>query len=120
MTRRDLARLDDILEAITAIREHRDRGPIRDDLISDAVRIRIVEIGEAVKSLSTDLTATEPDVPWQQIARMRDQIAHRYFATAPTVIESTVDHDLDPLEAAVIRMKSRLWHGQGEPDSDPG
>lgn len=40
----------------------------------DAVRMRILEIGAAFKDLSPDLIATEPGIPWQGIARMRDRL----------------------------------------------
>ena len=105
MTRLDLARLDDITDAIVTIRSHASRGPLSDGLVMDAVRIRLLEIGEAVKGLSPTLTALEPDIPWRQIARMRDQLAHHYFATLPEVIQNTVEHDLEPLENAVARMR---------------
>jgi uncharacterized protein with HEPN domain len=107
VSRSDHDRLDDITAAIDAIRSHVARGPLTDDLVSDAVRIRLLEIGEAVKALSDDLTATEPEIPWRQIARMRDHLAHRYFATLPEMIQDTVDTDLAPLESAVDRMRSR-------------
>lgn len=47
MTRYDQQRLSDIVSAITAIREHLRRGDLSDGLVFDAVRIRILEIGEA-------------------------------------------------------------------------
>ncbi|MCY7400268.1 MAG: DUF86 domain-containing protein, partial [Nocardioides sp.] len=81
MSRHDAERLDDITAAIDAIQSHVERGPLSDSLVSDAVRIRLVEIGEAVKALSENLTSTEADIPWRQIARMRDHLAHRYFMT---------------------------------------
>jgi uncharacterized protein with HEPN domain len=70
-------------------------------LIFDAVRIRLVEIGEAVKALPDDLLATQPSIPWRQIARMRDHLAHRYFDTAHAILQATVDEDLPDLERAV-------------------
>ncbi len=76
--------------------------------MSDAVRIRLLEIGEAVKQLDERLTATEPKIPWRQIARMRDHLAHRYFMTDQRVIHETVANDLDPLQAAVDRMRRLL------------
>lgn len=108
MSRFDGDRLDDITAAIEAIRSHVARGPLSDDLVSDAVRIRLLEIGEAVKSLSDELTASEPEIPWKQIARMRDHLAHRYFMTELEIIRDTVDNDLDPLLAAVERMRALL------------
>jgi uncharacterized protein with HEPN domain len=108
VSRFDGDRLDDIAAAIDAIRSHLLRGDLDDDLILDAVRVRLIEIGEAVKGLSPELTATEPEIPWRQIARMRDHLAHRYFATEVEVIRSTVEHDLGELGASVRRMRERL------------
>lgn len=77
MSRFDRDRIEDVTAAIEAIRSHIRRGPLSDDLVSDAVRIRLLEIGEAVKSISDALLAAEPGFPWKQIARMRDHLAHR-------------------------------------------
>jgi uncharacterized protein with HEPN domain len=40
------------VEAIEAIRSHLDRGDLNDGLVYDAVRVRLIEIGEAVKGIS--------------------------------------------------------------------
>lgn len=83
MSRRDRERLADILAAAAAIESHLDRGGLEDGLVYDAVRVRLIEIGEAVKETDPKLLATEPDVPWRDVAGMRDHLAHRYFDTAP-------------------------------------
>ena len=49
MTRRDRQRLDDVLAAIDAIAEHLGRGDLHDGLVFDAVRARLIEVGEAVQ-----------------------------------------------------------------------
>ena len=108
MTRRDLERLADIRDAVAAIRSHVARGDLSDGLIFDAVRVRLIEIGEAIKSLPSELLETQPDLPWDDIAGMRDRLAHRYFDTEHSIIASTVKHDLEPLESAVIRLQTRL------------
>lgn len=107
MSRHDHERLDDVLAALAAIRDHLGRGDLSDGLVYDAVRVRLIEIGEAIKALSPGLLATEPAVPWSDIARMRDRLAHRYFDTAHSRVAQTVRHDLAPLEAAVLRLRSR-------------
>ena len=81
MTYRERQLLADIQAAIDAIRSHLQRGDLSDGLIFDAVRIRMLEIGEAVKALPQELLATQPSIPWRQISRMRDHLAHRYFDT---------------------------------------
>lgn len=108
MTYRDHQRVTDILAAIDAIRAHRARGDLSDGLVFDAVRIRLLEIGEAVKALSDDLLRSEPDIPWRQIARLRDHLVHRYFDTSHAVLQGTVDHDLPELEEAVRRLEAHL------------
>ncbi len=101
--------------AIDAIRSHLQRGDLSDGLIFDAVRIRLLEIGEAVKALPDDLLATQPSIPWRQITRMRDHLAHRYFDAAHAILQATVDEDPPDLERAVCALnpftaRRRPWH----------
>ena len=69
----------------SAIRDYQERGNLSDGLIFDAVRLRLIEIGEAVKRLSPALLSSEPDLPWEEIAGMRDRLAHRYFDTSHAI-----------------------------------
>jgi len=108
VTYRDRQRLADIQAAIEAIRSHLLRGDLSDGLIFDAVRIRLLEIGEAVKALPKDLLDTQPAIPWREITRMRDHLAHRYFDTAHAILQATVDDDLPELEHAVRAMVETL------------
>lgn len=104
MSRRDDQRLEDILAAVVAIGEHLGRGELDDGLVFDAVRVRLIEIGEAVRAISPELLDREPDVPWVDVAGMRNHLAHRYFDTAHAIVRATVEHDLPPLVAAVQRL----------------
>lgn len=105
MSRYDDERLDDILVAIAAIKEHLTRGDIHDGLIFDAVRMRLLEIGEAVKSIAPAVLERESGVPWEGVARMRDRLAHHYFDTSHAIVLATVDEDLPQLELAVRRIR---------------
>jgi uncharacterized protein with HEPN domain len=106
VSRRERQRLEDILVAIAVIRSHLERGDLHDGLVFDAVRVRLIEIGEAVKALPPELLAHEPALPWAQIASMQDRLAHRYFDVSHAILAATVDDDLPVLEAAVHRL---LW-----------
>ena len=106
MSRHDDEWLADIIEAIAAIRSHLQRGTLSDGLVFDAVRLRLIEIGEAVKRVSPDVLAAEPDIPWEDIAGMRDRLAHRYFDTSHAIVQATVDRDLPILEAGVERVRT--------------
>ena len=107
MSRHDHEWLADIIDAIQAIREYQERGSLSDGLIFDAVRLRLTEIGEAVKRLSPSLLASEPDLPWEEIAGMRDRLAHRYFDTSHAIVQATIDHDIPELDLAVQRLLSQ-------------
>jgi uncharacterized protein with HEPN domain len=111
---RDRQRLADIQAAIDAIRSHLQRGTLADGLVFDAVRIRLLEIGEAVKALPADLLDTQPGIPWRQITRMRNHLAHRYFDTAHAILQATVDDDLPELERAVQSLARSLREVQDE------
>jgi len=86
-------------------------GPISVKLVLDAVAMRLLKIGEAVKSLSPELTESEPEIPWSRIAGMRDFLAHHYFATAPRSSRlsstRTCNHSLTPFDA-VARIRASL------------
>jgi uncharacterized protein with HEPN domain len=111
---RDRQRLADIQAAIDAIRSHLQRGTLADGLVFDAVRIRLLEIGEAVKALPAELLDTQPGIPWNQITRMRDHLAHRYFDTSHAILQATVDDDLPELERAVQALATSLGDDQDE------
>ena len=61
-----------------------------------------------MKSLSPELTESEPEIPWSMIAGMRDFLAHHYFATSPEIVQAVIDKDLQPLFDAVARIRASL------------
>ncbi len=108
MSRPPEQRLDAVDRAVAAIRAHLRRGPIDDPLVFDAVRARLIESGEAVKDLPSPLLAHAPEIPWRQVAQMRDHLAHRYFDTSRQVVAATVADDLPALLRAVERLRAHL------------
>ena len=73
MTRYRRQRLLDVQAALDAIDSHVQRGDLSDGMVFDAVRVRLIAIGEAVKALPPELLASAPELPRSEIARMRDQ-----------------------------------------------
>jgi uncharacterized protein with HEPN domain len=106
VSRHDTEWLNDIVESIAAINRHLTRGGLDDGLVFDAVRLRPIEIGEAVKRVDPALLATEPEIPWEDVAGRRDRLAHRYFDTSHAIIAATVDQDLPNLLAGVLRLRA--------------
>jgi uncharacterized protein with HEPN domain len=107
--------LRDIQQAIKTIKSHiartQDEPSVTDDpLLHDALLYEFIVVGEAVKNLSSKTTARVPEVPWQDIAGLRDLIAHEYFHIDIQRVLEIVEHDLPPLEEAMIRLLAEADH----------
>ena len=70
VSRHDQQRLEDIQAAISAVSEHMRRGSLSDGPIFDAVRVRLIAIGQAVKGpgRGVALLATEESIPWAEVS----------------------------------------------------
>lgn len=75
---------------------------LRDEKTTDAVVRNLEVLGEAARQLPDDFTLRNPDVPWNQIAGLRNRIVHDYFGLDLEIIWRIIQHDLPPL---VIRLK---------------
>jgi len=62
--------------------------------IQDAVLRNLEIIGEAVKNLSQDLKKRYKNVPWKDIAGMRDKIIHFYFGVNLDIVWDTIKEKL--------------------------
>lgn len=104
MTRGDTERLADIARAIEAIRAHLAKRTA-DDIKRDAILYNLVIVGEAVKALGATTKAHRADIPWKQIAGLRDLLAHEYFRIEMAEIRKIVERDLGPLFDAVTELR---------------
>ena len=68
-----------------------------DELRFDAVLHNFQIIGEAVKRLPEELRKRYSDVPWREIAGMRDFVAHEYFALDPDILWDAIRRDVPQL-----------------------
>ena len=67
---------------------------VQDVQLQDAVIRRIEVIGEAVRSLSEETKSLFPDLPWQDMADMRNFLIHQYGDVDPSIVWDTVELDL--------------------------
>jgi uncharacterized protein with HEPN domain len=67
--------------------------------------VRCLEvIGEAVKKIPKAQKDTYPDIPWREIAGMRNKLIHEYFGVDVDVLWDTVQADIDQVKQAAIKM----------------
>lgn len=105
--RHESDRLADIGRAIGVIREYSIARAHPDSMsmvIEDAIKYRLIEIGEAVGDLPSSTTARRPDVPWIEIKGLRNLLAHAYFDVDMRLVWTIVDAHLDALESAVEEL----------------
>ena len=74
---------------------------VEDDKTLSAVIRKLEIIGEAVKQLPEGFTQLHPNIPWKQIAGMRDKLIHFYFGVDPLLVWQTVQNRLPELKAAL-------------------
>jgi len=78
----------------------------KDDKTLFAV-IRAIEIiGEASKKIPQDVKARYPDIPWQDMAGMRDKLIHEYFGADHKTIWDTVIKDIPALLPLFEKIKT--------------
>lgn len=69
-----------------------------------AVESLIVKIGENVARLSPPTIDAHPQVPWSQIKRMRDLMAHHYEGTSYTRVWNTMTRDIPQVRIMITAI----------------
>lgn len=103
-------RLRHIAEAIACIRTDTKSGKkafFASRVSQQAVILNLLIIGEAVKHIDKESLASHPGIPWDDIAGLRDIIAHKYFHLDLELIWDVVSKNLSPLASAVAAMQKR-------------
>ena len=116
MSRDPLDFLRDIEESCIRIGDYA-AGLSKDEVFTDKMRFDGIlhnfhVIGEAVKKLPDDLRRENSDIPWAEIAGMRDLIAHAYFALDLDILWQGIQDDVPILLRRVQQMISHLGENQ--------
>jgi len=80
----------------------------RDDKTISAVVRKLEIIGEATKNLPKSLRAKHPEVPWKDMAGMRDKIIHAYFGLNLQIVWKVVKERLPELKPLVKKVLKEL------------
>lgn len=121
MRRRDRIALRKILDelqfALDTLSGKTSEAFLRDEVLKRALAMTVINVGELVKNISMETRADNPQVPWKEIAGMRDIAAHRYQTLRMEDVYCTVHDDfaeLRPMVEDILRRESETNSGENE------
>ncbi|MDH5794914.1 MAG: DUF86 domain-containing protein [Candidatus Bathyarchaeota archaeon] len=80
----------------------------RDRKTVNAVVRSIEVIGEAAKKIPKALRDKHKEIPWREMAGMRDKLTHEYFGIDVEILWKTVKDDIPPLKPSVQNILREL------------
>lgn len=103
--------LKDILDSIELIKEF-TKDLDYEDFIEDrkttyAVLKAIEIIGEAAKNIPKQVQKKNPDIPWKDMAGIRDKLTHHYSGVDLTIIWKTIQQDIPELEKQIQKITKK-------------
>ena len=104
----DLAYIEHLLLSICKIEDftvNMTRSDFeRNEMVQDAVIRNIEIIGEISKRVSNDLKNTYYDIPWREMAGMRDKLIHDYMGVDLDVVWTTIEVDIPRLSVLLKKI----------------
>lgn len=85
---------------------------VDDSNLYDATIWNIVKIGEAATKVPEEIRADFPDIHWQQIISMRNQLIHGYFSSRDDIIWQTISEDIPELRDELLELLNRVEEGK--------
>ncbi len=112
--RPDSAYLDDILEAVRRIQNYVAAMSYeqfrKDTRTQDAVMRNLEILGEATKNISSSFRKKHTNIPWKQMAALRDRLIHHYFGVNLDIVWGVTRNELPHVAAQIeIARKDYLF-----------
>lgn len=110
-------RLEHILdETIFLIKVKKDLDS-KEDIINDEILkraiVRSIEIiGEATKNLPENIRQQNSQIDWKNIAKMRDNLIHRYFGIDYDTVWRVLEERIPELHETVIKILQSIYREQ--------
>jgi len=115
VSRTDAERLRDALDHLAVLERHASRGDVDDQLVLDAVSLRLAAAIEVLAGLDPGVRDRVTGGRWHLVWATRNRIAHGYALVDGAVIRATVDRDLPAFRSSVAAELARLTDGGGLP-----
>ncbi|TKX74484.1 DUF86 domain-containing protein [Halorubrum sp. GN11_10-6_MGM] len=97
--------LDDILDSVKKIKRY-TRGMTYEEFTEDqktvdAVLRNFEVIGEAAKNVPDNIRQEYDDVPWSEMAGMRDKLIHGYATVELQIVWATIQEEIPNLTTQI-------------------
>ncbi len=79
-----------------------------DDKTTSAVIRKLEIIGEATKQVPDDVRQQYPDIPWKEMAGMRDRLIHFYFGVDYRLVWAAIKQRLPRLREEMRKVQKDL------------
>jgi uncharacterized protein with HEPN domain len=94
--------INDILDSIKKIETYTKGLSFKEfahrKIVIDAVVRNLEIIGEASKNIPVKTKSLHKEIPWKEMAGMRDKITHEYFGVDLKIVWKTIKHSLPVLK----------------------
>lgn len=111
MTKSNIVYLRHILDAIIRIEGYVEgieyKTFVKNNLLQAGLIREIEIIGEATKRLNNKIFGTYTNIPWKNIAGMRDKLIHDYFGVDMDAVWDTIFRDIPELKKNIINIIER-------------
>jgi len=97
--------ISDAIEKVQQFVEGMDFEKFSHDSKTVFAVIRALEIiGEASKKIPETMKRQNPELPWREMAGIRDILIHEYFGTNLRVVWNTINEDIPKLKPGIYAM----------------
>lgn len=104
--------LQDILDACRYILEFMEGIGVDEFVIDEKTSSAVIQkfevIGEATKNIPESIREKHPQVPWKDMAGMRDRLIHGYFGIDYLLVWETVEQNIPTLEFQIRKILNEM------------
>lgn len=94
-----IGRIEEYVNGMTADNFYADYKTI------DAVVKNLTVIGEAAKNIPEEIKQAHQEIPWEEIAGMRNKVVHEYFGVDEEILWETIKNDLPVFKKQISKIE---------------